>query len=376
MRKLFGITIFTVLVTTSLMANIVSVNPRPRLLGMGGSGLAGTGDFDSAMVNPAGLADNKTWRLEVLPLLVEMPLDLGLVSSFQDYKDTADRAGATPAEKKAAYQTFLSDVAREALGTRINIYPNFTKGSFHFGVLADFNVNPRLRAGGLASNQVVELGGSSGTAGVIVGYGKNFLGDQLQVGITAKPLYRVAITPNQTQTLYDIVKGMNPNGNISDEIFGTSKGDSKAAGLGFDLGMKYNIPYLEVIKPSIGLTYQDIGDTRFFTGDPQPENIPQSVSAGLAIHPSFRFVTTTIAFDYRDINRPVDPLNKLHFGFETKFWNLLAVRAGLAQMYWTAGLNVNLWIINFDAYIAAHEAGRYAHIQEQRTIGFKISFGV
>jgi hypothetical protein len=370
------ISVFVFLNVSLVQANIVSLNPRPRLLGMGGAGLAGMGDFDSAMVNPAGLADNKTWHLEAFPLLVEVPLDLGMISSFQDYQDTTDRAGATTAEKKAAYKTFLNDVAREALGTRVNIYPNFTKGGFHIGVLADFTVNPRLRAGGLASNQVVELGGSSGTAGVIAAYGKNFLQDQLQVGITAKPIYRVALTPNQTQTLYDVVKGMNSGANIGDEIFGVNKGDARAFALGVDLGAKYYIPYLPLLKPSIGFTYQDIGDTRFFTGDSQPEDIPQSISMGVAVHPSWKFVTTTFAFDFRDLNRQIDTLNKLHFGFETRFGKLIAFRAGLAQMYWTVGANLNLWVLDLDLYVAAQEAGRYAHIQEQRSLGFKISFGI
>lgn len=355
-------------------ANIVSLNPRPRLLGMGGAGLGAMGDYDSASVNPAGLADVQKYQIEYLPMLVEVPLNLGLVDSFQNYKDATD--GTDTTAKRNAYRTFLSDVAHEALGMRVNVYPNFTKQNFHLGVLADFNVNPRLRAGGMASNQVVELGGSNGTAGVIIGYAHSFMGEQLQVGITAKPLYRIGLTPNQTQTVYDIAKGMNAQGDIADEIFGPEAGDSRAFGFGVDLGAKYSIPFLAVLKPSVGLTWQDVGDTRFFTSDTIPENIPQSLSAGVAIHPSLGIFQNTLAVDFRDINRKIDPMNKIHIGLESKIWKILALRAGLSQMYWTVGANLDFWLINFDVYVAAQEAGRYAHIQEQRTLGFKFSLGI
>lgn len=374
LKNLFLVIFAICALTPSLYADIVSTNPRPRLLGMGGAGLATIGDYDSAMVNPAGLADIKKNHLEVLPLLIEVPLELTVLSDYMDYKDSAD--GTDQATKKAKLKALLGDVANSALGTRVNLYPNYTMGHFHFGILADTVVNPRLRAGGLGSNQVVEMGGSNLTAGLMLAYGRNYLDDRLQVGVTVKPLYRTAATVHQTQTLYDIVKGMDPGTDIGDQMFGQEKGDLQAVGVGLDLGAKYYIPYLEFIKPSVGLTYQDIGDTRFWTDGDRPESIEQSLSAGLAIHPAWHIVSTAFALDFRNINAQEDWMNKIHFGAEAKIWKILAVRAGLSQMYWTVGLGLNFWLMQLDTYIAAQEVGKFAHMQEQRTVGLKLSFGI
>src|SRR5207248_1083770 len=56
---------FTILPSVS-KADIVSVNPRPRMEAMGGAGVAAMGDHDSAMMNPAGLADVEKTKLDIL----------------------------------------------------------------------------------------------------------------------------------------------------------------------------------------------------------------------------------------------------------------------------------------------------------------------
>lgn len=371
---------FLSLITVSTaFADIVSINPRPRMLSMGGAGAATFGNFDSAMMNPAGLSDVTDKRLRFLDFTFEAPWAIDNVSSYFDYKDIADDNSKTQAEKKAALRTFLGDVSREALGTRVNFYPSFTAKNLHIGLLADLYVNSRLRAGGLPSNQVVELGGSAGNAALIVGLSHAFLENKLQVGVTIKPIYKISIMENETQTVSDLVAGLNTGADIETQLFGADKYSHRAFGIGVDLGAKYSLaglPYIGFLKPAVAMTLQDIGDTRFFTSDPLPESIPQSLSAGLALHPEWKIVKTTFAFDLRNITEKQDVMNKIHMGAEARFLNLIAVRAGLSQMYWTLGLGLDAWIFEMDAYIAAKEAGDKAHIQEQRTIGLRLSFGV
>jgi hypothetical protein len=353
-------------------ADPVSINPRPRMESMGNAGLATMGDRDSAMVNPAGLAEVESAKLEAFPLLIEVPFDLGLISSFTDYNDSRDSTDTSV--KKSALENFLRDTGSSAEAIRVNIYPSFTKKHLHIGLLADFTVESRMRVGGLVSNQVMELGGSNGTAGLIVGSGYNFFKDSLQVGLTLKPIYRMAVTQYQDQTLNDIMQGQNAGAKMQDQIFGTDKLSRKAFGIGVDLGAKYYLPVLTALKPSVGITYQDIGDTRFI-GDDTPDNIEQSLSVGAAIHPNWGIFRNTFALDYRNITQEKEFLNKLHFGAEAVIWNLLAIRAGLSQGYVTGGVGILTRILELDLYVTAKEAGRYAHIQSIRTLGLKLAIG-
>lgn len=375
LRKFFILSFIGSMGISSLIADPVAVNPRPRMLSMGGAGLAALGDKDSAMMNPAGLNDVTSRRIEVLPITIEVPFEVSTLSSYLDFKDKIDKTGATSADKRKAAEEFLNDVSSKALGTRVNLYPSWTAKNFHIGLMADFYVNPRFGLGGVTANQVIEMGGSNGTAGLILGSSYAFLDGALQVGVTLKPLYRLALTREQAQSTYDFVKGMDPDNSITDEILGKSVGDRRAFGIGGDIGVKYFIPYFEDWKPTVGITYQDIGNTRFVFGKKLPQ-IQQSLSVGFAIHPNWSFIRNTIAVDFRNLNEEQEFENKIHLGVESVFWNLLIVRAGLSQLYWTAGLGIDTRFFELDAYVAAKEVGEKAHIQSERVLGTRIAFAL
>ncbi len=360
-------------------ADPVSVNPRPRMQSMGGAGLSAGGDKDSAMLNPAALSDIKSSYWSIMPLLFEAPFEMDAVQSAIDYKDAID-AATTNNQKKTALQTFLTDVSTTALMTRVNFYPSYTRPHFHAGILMDFLVDAKLRAGGATSNQVVNLGNSAGTTGLILAGSYDFLDDRLHVGLTLKPLYKFSVMNDSEQTLRDILVGKNPdaNGNdtgIKEAIIGENFTDNKAFGIGVDLGLRYDLPFVEAIHPQVGVTYQDIGDTRFLTDHVQPMNIPQSVSAGMSIQPDFGIFRNTVAIDFRNLTEAQELLNMLHIGAESVIWNFLALRAGLGQGYFSTGVGIDLKIFELDAYLSSREASRYAHLQSQTVIGLRLALG-
>ena len=158
------------------------------------------------------------------------------------------------------------------------------------------------------------------------------------------------ITKEQAQTTYDFIKGRDPGTNIEDEILGSTLLDKKAFGIGGDLGIKYFVPYFTQFKPTIGVTLQDVGNTRFFAGDKLAQ-IEQSLSAGIALHYDWSFTRNTFAVDFRNMLEKQDFENKVHFGAESVLWNMLAVRAGMSQLYWTAGLGLETKFFEFDLFL-------------------------
>ena len=374
LKILICFVIFSGLASQQIHADMPSLNPRPRMLGMGGAGAAISGSRESAMMNPAALSDITRTKFEILPILMEVPFDLGVISDFKDFKDVVDQSTSTDAEKRAAFQSLSQSIASLATATRVNIYPSWTRNDLHIGLLADVYVNPRFRVGGVTSDQIVELGGSNGTAGMIIGGSHSFLQNRLRVGATIKSLYRVDLTAEQEVTVYDALLGQD-TGTTTDVIFGDPIADRRGFGFGVDLGARYDLPYFEErLRPSVALTWQDVGNTRFF-GDKSPGAIEQSISLGAAIHPDWRFFKNTIALDLRNIQEAQAFMNKLHLGIESVVWDILALRAGFGQGYLSAGLSVLTRILEVEVFLAAREAGEKANIQAARTLGLKLSLG-
>jgi len=363
------------LVSMTVFANYPSFNPRPRLMSMGGAGLSAPGDRDSAYVNPAGLADLESTHFDVLPILFEFPYEFGLVSDYQDLQDTLDNDSSTDQQKGDALENFLHDYADLSTSTRININPGFSKENFYFGLVADALVSPRLRAGGVTSNQIVELGGSNVTAAVVVAYSRSFMEKRLRVGATVKPVYRLSVLAENEQTVYDVIKGLDPGTDVGKQLLGDTQLERKAFGLGVDLGAQYQLPFFEeMLHPRVGLTYQDIGSMRFFGSD-RPKNVEQSLSIGGSVEHQFGIVGLTAALDFRNINKAQEMLNMIHFGAEARFWRLLALRAGLSQLYWTVGAGLDVRFLQLDIFVAAREAAKTIHWDSDRTVGAKIALG-
>jgi hypothetical protein len=340
---------------------------------MGGAGAAVSGDKESASINPASLHDVEGTHWDVFPLLIQWPFAFGLVNDSIDLSDQLDKA-ATEAEKRVLLEDFLREYASLTETIRLNLYPSYTRKNLHIGLLLDFTVSPRFRLAGTTSNQLFEGEVSNGTAGLIVALSHAFLQERLKVGVTVKPLYRLAIFDQSEITVHDIFKGQDPGANMTDQIFGETAASRRAFGLGVDLGARYDLPILESWRPSLAVTYQDIGDTRFWGSD-APARIKQSVSLGAAVTKQWGIFKNTLALDFRDVTQKQTFGNKLHLGAELSVWDFLAFRAGLSQLYWTLGASMMTKFFDLDVFVAAEESGEYARLQEIRTLGLQLSAG-
>lgn len=367
---------------SAVIADPVSVNQRPRMQSMGGAGLALEGDKDSAVINPAGLADIEEPEWQIFPLLVELPFNTDAFSKALDYEDVRSSKSSTDLEKREALDKFAREVSSSAIGARVNFYPSYTRKFFHAGIFVDAIADSNLRINGFTSNQIAESGDTAITVGGIFGGAYSFYENSLQVGLTLKPMMRNSPFQRRYQKVSDIAKGLDPDQSVSDALFGDDASGRNAFAFGVDLGMKYWIQdyglgsmksFVERWRPAVGLTYQDVGNTRFFTDDEMPEDIPQSISLGAAVHPRWRFVEGRIALDFRNINEQQEFLNMFHFGSEAVLWGLWAIRFGVSQGYFVGGMGLDLPFFETDIYVAAEESAEYAHNTDLRTLGIRLS---
>lgn len=370
------ITVLTLISLTALAGETNIGNEYPSLargtrpLGMGNAFLTMKGTDDNAIFyNPAAINDfdNEIHYSFLVNPTIEMSQSIySLIKDTFNLNDDLNDA-TTDAQLTQIFKDYVNKRIGEFHSININ-YPvaALRHHYFYVATLVDSRTTFSLRNRVLPNFEFK----TRNDGGIIVGGAYGFLFDDLQVGIALKFLYRIGM--EEIVTVNKILVD-----NLSSLIgFDSWK---RGFGVGIDLGVKYRLPVedidtLDSLNPTIAITYQDIGNTRFTGGAP---STPQSISAGLGIHPvlgdllpALGNIEASLVVDFREINQEKDILNKFHLGTEVRFPTLVkfikpSIRLGCNQGYLATGFGIQfiVWryqpIINFAYY--GEESGKYGH---------------
>ncbi len=294
-----------------------------RPLGMGNAFTTVADDENALFYNPAGLNDIEGYGgIEILNPLAEFS-QVGL-DAYSDFKDI-------DSTNVIAVTDLLGKYIGERFSLRTSLFPNITSHNFGLGAIGQLSFSGEVRN---RINPQVMVDGK-GDVGGVIGFAYGFSGKKVQVGAALKYLKR-----NRFQNTYYAT-------DIADENFDPVEdfNDLRKAGSGFggDIGVKVNPAFL--LKPSIGLVVQNVGDLDL--GD--AGEVPQQINVGISMHPDFWILKSTIAFDVIDITRNVegedDFYKRVHMGGEIRFPYVLSLRAGINQGYPSFGATVDLWVI-------------------------------
>ena len=106
---------------------------------------------------------------------------------------------------------------------------------------------------------------------------------------------------------------------------------------------------------------------------------PRSFGFGVATRRETwgNFSNTTFALEFQDLgnNTGGSLFRTIHLGGETS-WRRLALRAGLNQGYWAAGLGLNLWVLNLDVSSYGEEMSLNAGGLEDRRYALRVAFQI
>jgi hypothetical protein len=337
-----------------------------RSSGMGGLKLT-TGLYDENFFgNPARVLANPTWRVTVLDPMFETSrstiTNVGDIASADG--DTLSGIGGTAGRNNHGRIQFTMPSVYIAKGER--------KWAMAIGVLTSMQFDVSLRNSyRIAPGALIDVGPA-------LTFGRTFFADErLGIGITPHITSRVATTSELT--LSQLISGQS-----------LSPGQTGGAGthIDVDFGTTYKLParWLEfdletafAVNNLLGGKYSNFKSLKIGDGATLPPAQPRTFGFGLAARRDIwgKFTKTVFALEFQDLgnNRNGSIFRTIHLGGETN-WRRIAVRAGLNQGYWTAGMGLDLWVLNLDLSSYGEELSLNAGGLEDRRYALKVAFQI
>ncbi len=326
-----------------------------RQLGMGGAGIALVNDETSLLTNPAGLGKLRDYILTVVdPEVGGSEKDVGIILNGQ------------PAELINA-QGLLSNLRNpknmgKHFHLRGQVFPSAVFPNFGIGLLAKYEYNAEVDD----TDTDYKLQYTNDIAAV-VGYNFRFWDGRLKIGFNGRLINRVTVNETFPTTSTNLEFK-----NIA----------SQGIGLASDVGVILSAPIRYL--PSLAAVVRDVGNTQYNVADGilsgeagEPPQTAQSIDVAFAFFPIFaNKVRSSISVEYRGIDSPdeVDALNRIHAGIELNFSDVIYVRGGMNQIYWTGGLEFQSSKFQFQAATYGEEIGTNLHKREDRRYVGKFSF--
>lgn len=352
---------------TSLTEQYPQLGRSLRAQGMGNATLTMKGVHVTDMFyNPAALHDlDRRWEISTLQL--NAAANIGILDTVKDLLDMSDEISANNAtdSRIAAFEKFR-DAHIGQLQTIDLTLPLISAGRRDIGVSLLLDSRTTIAVRDRFSNNFDLKTRNDGAMAIGGSYG--FFFDDLVVGALVKGIYRIMF--DQTITQRDIIRIS--GGSSLNELVGFSKW-GKAFGIGGDLGVRYHLPNLADLNPTVAVTYQDIGTTRFFGSD--TDDTPQSVNAAVGVHPQFGDFGVSVEFGASQLNQRRDFMTQLRTGAEVRFPRLglvqVSARAGANQGYPTAGLSIDFKKASLDVAFFGEETGD----RSRRGASYKLATG-
>jgi hypothetical protein len=337
-----------------------------RSSGMGGLKLT-TGLYDDNFFgNPARVLANPTWRVTLFDPMVETSrstiTNIGDIASADG--DTLSGIGGTAGRNNHGRLQFSTPAVYIAKGER--------KWAMALGLLTSVQFDVALRNSyQIAPGAVVDVGPA-------LTIGRTFFADErLGIGITPHITSRVATTSDIT--LAQIIGGQS----LKPE-------DSGGAGthVDADIGATYKLPFswkefdfdtAFAVNNILGGKYSNLKSLRISDGATLPPAQPRTYGFGLAARRDVwgKFRKTVFGLEFQNLgNNPNGSIFRtIHLGGETN-WRRIAVRAGLNQGYWAAGVGFDLWVLNLDVSSYGEELSLNAGGLEDRRYALKVAFQI
>ncbi len=316
-----------------------------RALGMGGAALAVTNDETAMVVNPAGLGKLRDYIVTVFDPELHMSGPVTGLTSGQQITNYFDPQPIYDAIAKMPGLNFHFTY---------NLMPSVVAPNFGLGVLYHARANGRLDEAGTNFHYDYRS-----DVAPILAYNFRFWDGRIKLGVSGRYIERVEASFDSAPPISGLER---------------ASFQKASAGIGVDFGLMLSAPWKSL--PTLALVVRDFGDTKFdIGGDPakQVDTVAQTVDAAVAFFPiGGKRVRFTITAEMKDIlsSSELDLMRRLHSGIEANFADILFLRAGYNQNYWTAGIEFATGHMQFQAATYGENIGTdTALVEDRRYVG-------
>ena len=322
-----------------------------RAYGMGGASIAVVNDETALLSNPAALGKLRDFYGTLLDPEIE-----GGASSNRLYNAGLGGFFDPSAVEPAMVKEGVSDYHAKA-----QIFPSLVFKNFGIGVYARQSLDTHLDSTG-QHMQTYMLDDQA----LLMGFSLRLFDGRIKFGVTGKAISRIQID-----------KSLDTTGDMS---IGTNS--SEGVGLGSDMGLILAAPWTFI--PTLAVVAHDVGGTKFEAGSgirgstsTRPDKIEQDYDVALAIFPihgnNLRSSLTVEMQNMVEGSKATDKTRYFHAGYELNWGDILFLRAGMNQKYWTAGLELASEHTQIQLTSYGEDIGPDGASQEDRRVVFKFS---
>ncbi len=352
MRNCVFLLTFLTLPTTLLASEKYEFYNGIRSLSMGGVNAAVVNDETALISNPAGLGKVRSFygtifdpEIHGSSNVANMYLNQSFTNPF-DLSQVREVTAATP-EK---HFHFLGQ-----------IMPSIVVKNFGLGVYAKYSMDAEMNADATS----MQTDYTNDTA-ALLGYNFRFFDGRIKLGFVGKYINRV-----------EIHKAIDPTGPMTIKDHASS-----GTGLATDVGLVLTAPW--TLLPSLAVVVHDVGGTKFDQGPgtystaTQPAELKQDADVGFSVSPIHtNYIRSVWSVEYKGAltkEEETDSAKRVHAGVEFNFYDLIFLRAGMNQRYWTGGLELATEHMQFQIGTYGEEIGTADQPKEDRRVMGKFSF--
>lgn len=291
-----------------------------RSWGMGGAGIAVVNDETSLLINPSGLGKLR----DIYGTVFDPELE-GASNWSELYRATPF---SNPVDPDKVADTVIRNPGNH-FHAKAQFFPSFVAKNFGVGILARRVLDARTDSAGTNFTQFYQ-----DDLALLLGFNFKLFDGRVKLGATGKVISRIE---------------MNNTIPVSTGTFGLNANGAEGVGVGFDVGLTLSAPWAWL--PTITAVARDVGGTKFdassgvrMTTATRPATVAQDMDVAVALFPihsnKSRSSFTLEAQKLQAMQASSDKIKYAHMGYEYNYADLLFLRAGMNQRYWTAGFEI------------------------------------
>lgn len=325
-----------------------------RSLGMGGAQIAVVNDETALLSNPAALGKLRDSYGTIFDPEVDIGSHVNAMNSVKPVSNPFDleQVRDTTLETRDTYYH-----------VRAQIFPSFVTKNFGVGILGRKIMDARMNVAGDSLKVFYQ-----DDIAIHLGFNLRMFDGRVKFGVVGKAISRIEVN-----------KTLDPLASM-----GLDQNASEGFGVGGDAGLILSAPI--VWLPTLSIVGRDVGGTAFTAGSglrlksnsaTPPARVSQDFDVAMAVFPIHSPKSRSVfTIEYQKIQESATAVDKnryYHVGYEFNYGDVLFVRTGMNQRYWTAGFELASEHTQFQIASYGTDVGADGSPEEDRRYIFKFA---